>query len=120
MSDLSIAYNLNPKQIYSQLKTDDYGLTDIEAKKRQNLFGKNIITIHQKRHPINILLSQFATNTAISSKRRIISGCRKNGSLAVFSSFLLQTARIIPLSFLYKLCTRFVAKSGLNCVTLAL
>jgi len=45
------------------------------------------------------LLSQFATKTAISSIFKTISGWCKNGSFAFISSFLLQTAMIIPLSF---------------------
>lgn len=59
---LTDAYSFPKEEIFQLLNvTPDKGLSDDEAKERQQLFGKNIIEQKKKKYPFLIFLGQFVS-----------------------------------------------------------
>jgi Ca2+-transporting ATPase len=52
-------YQLEVNQIFEELETSEYGLTETEAKKRLQKFGPNKLAEAEKISPLKILLHQF-------------------------------------------------------------
>ena len=68
------------KTVFKKLRTSERGLTEREARKRLELYGKNLIEVEKKRSAIKLFLSQF-TNFLIL----ILIAC---GVLSYFLSLL--------------------------------
>ncbi|MFQ5531821.1 MAG: cation-translocating P-type ATPase, partial [Candidatus Nanoarchaeia archaeon] len=50
---------LTKEEVFKELKTSEKGLTEVEAKKRLESYGKNVIKRKNKLRPLKILFSQF-------------------------------------------------------------
>lgn len=53
------AYLKNKNEVFEEYKTSINGLSDVEAKKRQNILGKNVLIEKNKKSKLSIFLKQF-------------------------------------------------------------
>lgn len=54
-----IPYNMNIKETYLEYKTSENGLSNLEASKRNQMYGKNILPESKKKTIIGVFISQF-------------------------------------------------------------